>query len=234
MKYFNILVFLIVLATPAIGQKIKSSITTKLPELQYDNKLQIFDLDDVLPNNIKKVGTLDLRGKGTKEYPGYKGNMIAAELEARKNGANGIKILSHVINGINHKMSLMLFYSDDINEKAFVKNDTLDTNLDYALLYVYRPNGVGPIVSYDLHLDDSKIGRVKNNTYQIIKLSDTGAHELWAKTEAKSSELIKLEKGKKYYLRCSVTMGAFVGHPYLELVDNETGEEEFLAVKANN
>jgi len=54
---------------------------------------------------------------------------------------------------------------------------------------------------------------------------------LWAKTEAKSEVPIKIEFGKVYYVRCSISMGAFVGRPKVELVDNARGKREYNAIQ---
>jgi hypothetical protein len=42
---------------------------------------------------------------------------------------------------------------------------------------------------------------------------------------------VKIELGKEYYIRCSVTMGAFVGYPKLELIDIYSGKQEFEIIK---
>lgn len=99
---------------------------------------------------------------------------------------------------------------------------------------MYRFSGVGPAVSYDLHLGDEVVCRVKNNFKKSIQIKTTGAVTIWAKTEAKSEIPVTIEPGHTYYVRCSVTMGAFVGHPLLELVDYQTGKSEFETFNAKN
>jgi hypothetical protein len=42
---------------------------------------------------------------------------------------------------------------------------------------------------------------------------------------------IEIEFGKEYYIRCGVSMGAFVGKPSFTLVDNRTGKAEFDAIR---
>jgi hypothetical protein len=37
-----------------------------------------------------------------------------------------------------------------------------------------------------------------------------------------------------YYLKCGVKMGAFVGRPKIELVNNKAGKLEFESLKAKN
>jgi hypothetical protein len=87
-------------------------------------------------------------------------------------------------------------------------------------------------VSYDLRLDDTVVCRVNNKFKKTIKIRKYGHTTLWAKTETKDELPINIQPGREYYIRCAVTMGAFVGHPSLELVDTNTGRTEFNAVKA--
>ena len=90
------------------------------------------------------------------------------------------------------------------------------------------------MVGYDLHLGDSTICRVKNNFKTTLYIKKDGLNTLWAKTETKSEVPIDVKMGKTYYLRCGITMGAFVGRPKLELIDSRTGKAEFQSFKAKN
>ena len=100
-----------------------------------------------------------------------------------------------------------------------------------SVLYVYRPNDInGALVSYKLNLGDSTICRVKNNWCQKIELTKEGDFILWAKSEAKDKMPIHIDKGGVYYIRCSVLPGFFVGHPYLELMDEKVGLDEYLNI----
>ena len=90
------------------------------------------------------------------------------------------------------------------------------------------------MVGYDLHLGDSTICRVKNNFKTTLHIKKEGLNTLWAKTEAKSEVSIDVKMGKTYYLRCGITMGAFVGRPKLALIDSKTGRPEFQSFKAKN
>ncbi|MDR3340665.1 MAG: DUF2846 domain-containing protein [Candidatus Symbiothrix sp.] len=99
---------------------------------------------------------------------------------------------------------------------------------DCALVHIYRPGSmVGMAVSYTLNLDDEKIFRVKNKSKTTIRFTSGGAITLWAKTETKAELSMDIQLGEEYYVRCGVGMGAFVGRPKIEIVDNETGQIEF-------
>jgi hypothetical protein len=106
-----------------------------------------------------------------------------------------------------------------------------DTN-QFATLFVYRPkNFVGSAIAYDLHLDNSVVCRVKNNTKFEIKIRKEGQVEVWAKTEKKESVLLNVKYGEKYFLKCSVEMGALVGRPGLTLIYPAQGELDYSQMK---
>ena len=109
--------------------------------------------------------------------------------------------------------------------------DTAGSNSDVALLHVYRHGGPGFLIGYDLYLGDTVICHVLSKWKTTIRIRKGGAGILWAKTEAKEELPITLEAGKEYYVRCGMTMGAFVGHPSLKLMDESTGSAEFKDLK---
>jgi hypothetical protein len=99
---------------------------------------------------------------------------------------------------------------------------------DCALLHIYRPGSMaGAIISYDLHLDEWTLCRVKNKSKTTIRITAPGAYTLWAKTETREELPVNIQFGNEYYVRCGVKMGAFVGRPELLLVDPQMGKTEF-------
>ena len=118
------------------------------------------------------------------------------------------------------------------------KSDSLSINVQtdstkYAILYVYRPSSfVGVIIGYNLHITnsaikDSVIGRAKNNSKFMVKLYQEGKTQIFAQTEAKKFVNIDVKFGKKYFLKCGIAMGAFVGRPQLDLIYPEQGELDY-------
>lgn len=114
-------------------------------------------------------------------------------------------------------------------DSLLAKPDTMK----YALLYVYRPkNMLGFAISYDLKVSnamfkDMSVGRVKNNTKFIVKLYQEGPTEILARTEAKSFVNVNVKFGAKYFLKCGLTTGLFVGRPELSLIYPEQGELDY-------
>ena len=103
----------------------------------------------------------------------------------------------------------------------------------YALLYVYRPALLtGSLVGFNLHLtnsavNDSVIGRAKNNSKFVVKLYQEGKTQIYAQTESKRFVNIDVKFGKKYYLKCEIAMGLFVGRPKLDLTYPEQGDLDY-------
>jgi hypothetical protein len=101
-----------------------------------------------------------------------------------------------------------------------------------ALIHVYRPGSMmGMAISYNFNIDDKAVFRVKNKSKTTVRVTEGGQKTLWAKTETREELLINIELGKEYYIRCGLGMGAFVGRPRLEIVDNQTGKLEFAKIK---
>lgn len=99
---------------------------------------------------------------------------------------------------------------------------------DCALIHLYRKSSMaGAAISYDVNLDDEKVYRAKNKSKTTIRLTKAGAATLSAKTETKTELPINIELGKEYYVNCGIKMGALVGRPKMEIVDNVKGKSEF-------
>jgi hypothetical protein len=132
--------------------------------------------------------------------------------------------------------------SSVINENKVINTDSLSAKVqsdtvNYALLYVYRPrNFQSSIVSYYLYLNNSMIkeyliGRVTNNSKFVVKLYQEEKTQIFAQTESKRSVTIDVKFGKKYYLKCGVTMGIVVARPELNLINPAQGELDYENVE---
>ena len=49
--------------------------------------------------------------------------------------------------------------------------------------------------------------------------------------ETKEEVKINIEKGKEYFVRCSVNMGVVLGRPEINLIENYIGMKEFDEMK---
>ncbi len=107
----------------------------------------------------------------------------------------------------------------------------------YATLYVYRPAlFVGSFISYNLHLSnsaiqDSVIGRVKNNSKFMVRIYQEGKAQIFGQTESKREISIDVKFGKKYYLKSGIAVGVFVGRPEMNLIYPDQGELDYQSVE---
>jgi len=218
--------------------KISTSISKSYPALDYKQEVVVFGLDQPEPDNAEVLGQVKIGDAGLSTNCGYDIVMDKAKLEARKAGGNAIKIIEHkpptAMGSTCHRITAKILKVENIENYTPKAEEEVLLNVDYAILNVYRYSGTGALVSYDLYLGDSVICRVKNNFKTTLHIEKDGLNSLWARTEAKSEVPIDIKMGKTYYLRCEITMGAFVGRPKLELIDSKTGKAEFESFKAKN
>lgn len=124
------------------------------------------------------------------------------------------------------------FYTANAQKKTNEKSSSESTE-DYATLYVYRPGNIsGAIVGYDLKVTYpdgtvEELGRVKNNSKFIAKLTQEGKVEITAKTEKKVSATLNVKFGEKYYLRATAKEGWAMAVPELTVIYPDQGESDF-------
>lgn len=237
-KLPGFLIIAVLILLSSCNPKISTSLSKNYPPLDYDVEVIVIGLDQEDPDNAENLGLVKVTDGGFTTNCGYDLVLDKAKLEARKAGGNAIKIITHkppsAFGSSCHQITARILKIQDI-ENYTIKTEAEEMlDVDYAILNVYRYGGAGALVSYDLYLGDSVICRVKNNFKTTLHINKDGLNSLWAKTEAKSEVPIDVKMGKTYYLRCGLSMGAFVGHPKLELVDSKTGKAEFESFKAKN
>jgi len=237
-KIHSLIVFTGLILLSSCNPKISTSLSKNYPPLDYKQDIVVIGLDQAEPANAEVLGQVKIGDTGFTTNCGYDIVIDKAKLEARKAGGNAIKIMEHTppsaMGSSCHRITAKVLKVENIENYTPKTEEEVISDVDYAILNVYRYSGAGALVSYDLYLGDSTICRVKNNFKTTLHIKKDGGNSLWAKTEAKSEVPIDIKKGKTYYLRCGITMGAFVGHPKLELVDSKTGKAEFVSFKAKN
>lgn len=106
-----------------------------------------------------------------------------------------------------------------------------DVPADRALVYVYREAGfVGGGLSYMVRANDVEISTLPAGGYFVYH-AVPGEIEFSAKTEARTSVTIDAEAGRTYYIKGTVGVGVFVGHPHLTVVPNDVGAKEIVECK---
>lgn len=235
MKHFAI--FLSALLLFACSAKVRTTLTNAYPALSSNAEVAVVGLDEATPQSAIEIGEVKIGDTGFTKDCGMDVAIEKAKTEARLAGGNVLKIVQHTPPSVKgsscHRIIAKIMKLDDPEELAKIignNSGSRDTTWDFAILYVYRPSGPGTMVGYDLHLDDSVICRVSNNTKQKIFIKKEGPISLWAKTEAKSDVPLNVEFGREYYLRCTIGMGVMVGHPKLQLIDGSYGDLEYDAI----
>lgn len=237
MKFIKALFIPIILLFAACSPKVTTKIAKSYPALSYDSEIAVLAVTQQQPDNAELLGELKIGDAGLSTKCTYEDAIAHAKLEARKIGGNMLKLTEHklpsAIASSCHRISAKILRVPDNGEWLLVKEEEL-LDVDYAIINVYRHGGMGSLIAYNINLGDSTICRVKNNYKTTIHIKKEGLNTLWAKTESKTELPINLVNGKQYYLKCGISMGAFVGRPTLELVDSDRGKAEFEALKAKN
>jgi hypothetical protein len=235
--FFTAVLALFTACSPKAGSSVTDNSLTPLPD---DAPVLVLDLNRSLPDGCRPVGKIKAdAGNAECHYSTVIGN---ARAQARKMGGNIVKISRYRIPNAGtpcYEVSADVFYSANADQLVAADEARTDSlhrakfgeHPDYAILYAYRPSGVGPLIGYNLHLGDSVICRMKNYSRYEIRLYKEGPVTLSAKTETKASIALAVRFGEEYYLKCGLQMGAFVGEPTLGLIAKGPGEAEYESIK---
>ncbi|MEP5501105.1 MAG: hypothetical protein ABJP80_03105 [Algibacter sp.] len=94
MKKMTKTLFLItVIGFTSCSPKISSNFVNPQPKLSIDENVALLDIEHHLPKNIIKVGELRFQDSGFSTDCSFNSLMTQARNEARKNGANIIKVV---------------------------------------------------------------------------------------------------------------------------------------------
>jgi len=237
MRKINLLFIVFGLALASCSPRITTQVTKSYTPIDFKQEIKVYDLMDPVPGKSEEIGFVKIGDTGFSTNCNFENVLNLAKIEARKSGGNAIKIIDHILpsafGSSCHQITAKILKVSDFGSPALVsKRDSALALADYALLHFYRPSGVGPIISYDIHLGDTVLCRSKNNWKKTVRVKKDGMNTLWARTEAKEELPINIKTGKEYYIRSSVTMGAFIGRPKLEMVSNDLGRMEYPNIAA--
>jgi len=230
----NYLFFIIGLIFLNACSPIITTTRSNYPPLDDRQEVLVIGLNETKPENAIEFGQVKIGDTGATTNCTYDAFIEMAKTEARKNGGNALKILEHKLpsdGGSCHIIRALILKVDDPTKYKPIEDDII-LNADYAILKIYRPSGTGALVNYDLHLGDSVICRVKSNFRAILYIKKDGLNSLWAIGDAVKEVPINIKFGKTYYLRCGLKTAFLTGQPELDLVDSQTGEEEFESINA--
>ncbi len=89
----KVLFLITVVGLTSCSPKITSNFTNAQPKLSIDEKVALLDIGHKLPKNISKVGTIRFQDSGFSTDCSFNSLMNQARIEARKNGANIVKVI---------------------------------------------------------------------------------------------------------------------------------------------
>jgi hypothetical protein len=104
------------------------------------------------------------------------------------------------------------------------------TPTDRAAVYVYRPGSMGAAISPNVQANGVPLSDLPAHGYFVYD-AKPGELTLTAHTEATTSITLDVKAGETYYVKGSLGMGFFVGHPHLVVVTKDVGESEIKDCK---
>ena len=227
------------------GPKKEIKTISEHPPLNYNEMVRIFAFEDRFPDGGKVLGVVKLGDNGMfSSGCTYEDVVGIAEMEARKIGANAIKITEHkkpgFWNGSCHSITAILIRIDEetpIATKSAEEEE--EEKADYALLYLYRPSDIiGAVVidprmaiPYTIKMNGQSIFFTYNSSKKIVKLKKEGGISLTATTESTETLQFNVKFGEVYYVETYTTLGLAVGRPVLKRVSETVGEEAFKNIR---
>jgi hypothetical protein len=240
---------LLFLSTVILFVSCATSISTKLANKSYqklndENQIIVLEKNDVLPYNSEFIGDIKIGDSGFTTDCGYNKVVADATNSARNAGANIIQITEvkepDFFMSSCYRIKAKIYRNlnteslSSLAEKRNLKNKSrLPEDSNYALIHFYRPSfGGGALLGYKIKdVNDSIIGRLRNGEKFIFKTKQFGIQSFYGTLETKEEVKINIEKGKEYFVRCSVNMGVVLGRPEINLIENHIGIKEYDGLK---
>ena len=233
------LYLLITILFCSCSPKIRTTISNSNFEKLSDNTEVIVINENQALENSSYIGEIKVGDSGFTTDCGYEKIMNDAKEEAKKLGGNIIQIIeikepkkwwstcyrirAKIFRNLDSKSLTPL-----IEENLKKNESTLPPDSDFAKIYFYRPKMItGSLLGYKIRVDnDSVICRVRNGEKCEVKINDFGKYKFWAKLESRDSIVIDIKRGQEYFVRCSVGLGALIGKPELNQVENYIARKE--------
>jgi Protein of unknown function (DUF2846) len=99
-----------------------------------------------------------------------------------------------------------------------------------ATVYVYRTGSMGAAIHPQVIANGVPLAELQPQGYFVYHAAP-GELELAQKTEATTSVTLDVKAGETYYVKGSIGIGFFVGHPHLVIVTNDVGAKEIVECK---
>ena len=99
-----------------------------------------------------------------------------------------------------------------------------------AAVYLYRPGFVGAAINPNVVANGVTLAPLPAHGY-FVYYAAPGELTLTQHTEASTSVTLDVKAGETYYVKGSIGMGFFVGHPHLVIVSNDVAQSEIKDCK---
>ena len=218
--------------------KVVSHLSSDYPALEPDAEVLVLETDT--PNTtvagVEILGTVSIGDTGftpTKEGT-YEAVLDLAKEQARQAGGNVLRITEHRVPDAmcsTHRIKAEVLRVPDTHQIWTQENTVVSQHPDYAIIYFYRSSGYGALVNYDVYIGETPVFRAKVGTKAEVKVYEAGTLDIWGRTEAKVSLPLTVNLGEEYYVRCSISMGAFIGRPDLQLISRVSGKSAYDAIR---
>lgn len=237
----KVLVIITAFLFASCATTVKTNIVNKnYPKLADKTSIIVLEKRDVLPANSELIGDLKIGDSGFTTNCGYNKVLDDAKEASKNAGANILQILEvkepSAFGSSCYRIKAKIYRNVDtealaaINQKLELKNKSrLPADSDYALIHFYRPrSAMGALLGYKIKNNkDSIIGRLRNGEKFVFKTKNFDAQIFYGALETTEEVNLIVEKGKEYFVRCSVTMGVMVGRPEINIIENNIGIKEF-------
>jgi hypothetical protein len=224
-----------------IGCRPTNIANTSMKPLKDSDEVFVFSLNQTVPESSKLLGNLKIVGTvGT--ACNYEQLISEAKKRARKAGGNIIKITEHEKPRIGllwpiycDKIKVNIYFHENTEDIATAQNLVQDSitksklgdSSTFAILYVYRPHDLlGAAISFNIHLNDSIICRLKNNSRYEIKLYKEGKAVIRIKKKSKEAVTFDIKPGEEYFFKFIPN-----SRPKLNIIDKARGRVEYAALK---
>ena len=233
MRLFRFIVLFPILIAASCSPKVTTSITSQYEALTPEQDVAVIDVGGVAPDYAVYLGTISIGDTGFTTRKGSFTEIVdIAKSKARESGGNLLVLTEHrtpdLLSSI-HRIKAEVYRVADISEISLdnYSSEYNPNHPDFAIIYFYRESGAGSLITYIVNIGKEKVFKAKNNSAAEVKIKEAGQFEVWAKTEKRSSLMLKVEMGMEYYINCSVGLGAFVGVPELSIVHPSIGKVKY-------
>lgn len=222
----------------ACSPKVVSHLSADYAALDPDAEVLV--LEENTPQSLlagtEILGTVRVGDTGfsSTQEGSYEAVLELAKDQARQAGGNVLRITRHLVpDGFSsiHRIEADVLRVPE-NHRLWEQEQAVPSDHpDYAIIYFYRSSGYGALVNYDVYIGETPVFRAKVGTKAEVKVYEAGTLDIWGRTEAKVSLPLTVNLGEEYYVRCSISMGAFIGRPDLQLISRVSGKSEYDAIR---